>query len=346
MANQDVVVLGAGVGGIGTSLALASSGVRAHLIEREADIGGHAATYCCKALDTCQQCGACLVPERVEAVRTHPLIDVMTETTVTGVSGSAGGFHVATATAGGSGSVDAGAIVLATGIDPFDARRKAHLGFKQAANVMTGLELEEQWRRDGAVRVPSSGQAPTSVAFIQCVGSRDESIGHGYCSRVCCKYAMRMGMLMRQRYPELAVTVFYMDIQSCGKEYDRFSQRCRKEIRFVPAIPVGVEQVNGQVRVRHEDPGVGHLTRETFDLVVLSIGMEPRADAADVADLFGVETDATGFFATPAADELHRSTVPGVFLAGTCHGPMTIAESIAHGQGAAAGVMRFLGARA
>jgi len=238
--------------------------------------------------------------------------------------------------------LDVDAIIVATGFEAFDARQKTSLGYGLYPNVLTGLDLERIFYREGTLKLSDGGQ-PKDIAFVQCVGSRDESLRRGYCSRVCCKYAVRFARLIKHLDPEANVTVFYIDLQTAGKGFAEFFEECRNSIRFVRGIPVEVTGASdGKLRVRFEDLGLGRQLEETFDLVVLSVGISPRRGNWELARILGLNLDEFGFF---EAKDGVETDVEGIFLAGTCQGPKDIPESIAHGAAAAERAMERMACR-
>ena len=346
LRESTVLVIGGGIAGIASALSLAESGAKVHIVEKDTDIGGHGARLCCKATDACRQCGACIVADNIERVRSDPNVSILTRTELASVSGRAGDFHATVFRRDNCEEVplQATAIIVATGFAPFDARHKPQLGYRTCTNVVTGLELEEQVRRTGVVVRPSDGRQPRSVAFIQCVGSRDAHIGNDYCSRVCCKYALRIASLLQTNSSGLAVTIFYMDVQIGGKGFYEFYQSCRKTMRFVRAIPVEIVQNgSGSLEVQYEDEAEGRVVKESFDMVVLSVGMVPGSDAGSLATMLGIGINGNRFFATPDPTETNQTGIDGIFVAGACQGPKDIESSIAHARAAAARVVSRLG---
>ncbi len=344
--ESAALVIGGGIAGIAAALGIAESGVAVSLLEREEEIGGHGLRLCCKATDVCLQCGACIVADKIEQVRANRNVSILTRAELVNLSGAMGAFD-ATIVHDNSDKLRmrTSAIVVATGFAPFDARQKPELGYRACTNVLTGLELEEQIRRTGSIVRPSDGRRPANIAFVQCVGSRSPHIGNDYCSRVCCKYALRMASMLQARIPELDVTVFYMDIQVGGKGFYDFYQSCRNTMRFVRAIPVGVvENSSGFIEVQYEDTARGQIVKEPFDMVVLSVGMVPAADAGTLAATLGIGTNGSRFFASRDATETNLTNVDGIVLAGACQGPKDIEGSVAHAQAAALRVVTQLGA--
>lgn len=242
-------------------------------------------------------------------------------------------------------SLKVGAVVVATGFTPFDPRLKSTYRYGELKNVISGMDLERGKRAFGKVLRPSDGRAPKKVAFIQCVGSRDERLGHLWCSHVCCPYALRTAQAMRYKDPDLDITIFYMDIQNTGNDFPAFYRLCKDQMTFVRNIPVDMYQTDDdRVRTRFmAADGASEAIEDVFDLVVLSVGIMPSDDNAILAEILGTPLDGDGFFA--CADSLNRavSGQAGVFLAGTATGPKTIAESIVHAGQSAGEVMKYLG---
>ncbi|NLG28042.1 MAG: FAD-dependent oxidoreductase, partial [Chloroflexi bacterium] len=178
----------------------------------------------------------------------------------------------------------------------------------------------------------------------QCVGSRDEQAGRGYCSQVCCRYALRLARLLRKRIPDVQITIHKMDLQVSGRDICATWDAARKEgLRVIAGLPAVIRRSTdtpGAVTFLYDDILAAKITQDTYDLVILSTGIQPRADAAHWADAFGIERDAYGFFAT--APDGATTLAPGVFVAGCCGAPRSIAESVAHAQQAAEACHTYL----
>ncbi len=231
---------------------------------------------------------------------------------------------------------EADAIIAAAGFRPFNPKAKPY-GAGVIPNVITNDDLESILRQEGLPKRPSDGAIPGSIAFIQCVGSRDASINHSWCSKVCCGSALRMANLMMSRLPDLKVAVFYIDIQSFGRDFQSFYGDIQQKIRLSRAIPGDIFNSEGdRPRVVFFDNDTDKDAEEVFDMVVLSVGMAPREDAAGLAASLGVPLSNDGFMAPIPADA-------GVFTAGAVSGPKSIAESIADAGRAAMETVRFLG---
>jgi heterodisulfide reductase subunit A len=238
----------------------------------------------------------------------------------------------------------ADAVIVATGFAPFDAARKGTYGYGRFANVINGLDMERIKRQNGFLARPSDGAPAKKIAFIQCVGSRDENLGNLWCSQVCCPYALRSAESLKHKTPDLDITVFYMDIQNTGKSFPVFYESCKNDIRFIRSIPVDIfPEENGDLRMRLFDETQGSPEMEIFDMVILSTGIMPNTDNQKLAGQLDIALDADGFFAF--ANDLNKTatSIDGVFIAGTAQGPKTIADSMTQAGQAAAGVLKYLG---
>lgn len=411
MESKNVLVVGSGIAGVASALELANAGVSVYLIEKEAVVGGHSASFCCKATDICSKCSACVVLDKIKEAVIHPQIRLLTNSTIRQLSGEPGNFRVeitqqpryvdeekciacglctdvcptdpkaiyspfAEATPfsyildeglclrfkgekcglclescptkaiefelkAKEQELSVGAIIVATGFDVFDAREKGSLGYGRYTNVLTGLDLEQIFTREGYLRLPTNGKEPQNIAFIQCIGSRDE--GHGYCSQVCCKYAMKLAGLIKYQNPDTQVTIFYIDLQTAGKGFAQFYEKYKESVRFVRGVPVEILQTSsGELEVRFEDIAQGKVCRDTFDLIVLSVGISPRKNSWDLARILGINLADDGFFDIRHPLSSNETNVDGIFLAGTCQGPKDIPDSIAHGIAAASKVIQAL----
>ncbi|MEW6533052.1 MAG: FAD-dependent oxidoreductase [Thermodesulfobacteriota bacterium] len=236
-------------------------------------------------------------------------------------------------------SLDASSVILATGFKPFDAGEKPRFGYGRVPGVITGLELDQMLRADN-FDVGNGEKALRSVAFIQCIGSRDPRIGRNYCSRVCCGYALRLARLLRSRSPEIEPSMFYMDIQTFDRDFERRLDIARKEVRLIRAIPAEVRSGSeGRPELIYHGPNDEKLY-ESFDLVVLSIGISPNPAIAGLAELLEVPLNEDAFLGVNG-DEVMTGT-SGVFVAGAAQGPKSIEESVSHAIKTAANVASYL----
>jgi heterodisulfide reductase subunit A len=239
-----------------------------------------------------------------------------------------------------SAQIKADAVVLATGFSPFSPESKPY-GYGRFKNVITNLEMERMLRGKGRAVRPSDDRDARRIAFVQCVGSRDAKLGHLWCSKVCCGSALRMAGLVNLRQPEAEITFYYMDVQTFGRDFDTFYPKIREQVRMLRAIPADIYPAEAEgLRVTYLDHQTGDSVQETFDLVVLSVGLLPNKDIDQTASMFNVPLAETGFAPLPEqAVDLNPS---GIFTVGTVSGPMSIAECIANAGMTAGQVARYL----
>ncbi len=244
-----------------------------------------------------------------------------------------------------------GTIILATGYDLFDPSVLKQYGYGRLPNVLTGLEFERLSHASGPTAgkiLLQNGKPPESVAILHCIGSRDENHNE-YCSRVCCMYSLKFAHLIKEK-TNAEVYEFYIDMRAFGKGYEEFYKRLLHE-RVVFIRGKGAEVTNvpetaaerGKLIVKAEDTLLGIVRRIPVDMVILSTGLRPARDAAEVARVFSISRGKDGFFL-----ERHPKLAPvstasdGVFIAGACQGPKDIPDSVAQGGAAAAAALTLL----
>ncbi|MBI5576815.1 MAG: FAD-dependent oxidoreductase [Deltaproteobacteria bacterium] len=241
-----------------------------------------------------------------------------------------------------------GGVVLTPGFEAFDATRRGEFGFGFAPNVLTNVQFERMLSASGPTRGhlvrPSDGTAPKRLAFIQCVGSRDAGCDNDYCSSVCCMAATKEAILAREHEPGLEVTVFFLDLRAFGKDFDRYYERARKQlgVRYVRSFISRTYVMPGtkNLRLVHMTPG-GKQSEEEFDMVVLSLGLEPGASLAEQAKALGVALNRWGFAQTGELAPLD-TTRPGVFVGGAFQEPKDIPDTVMQASAAASRAMSLL----
>ncbi len=363
------VVIGGGVAGMVAALDVADAGFPVYLVEKSDHLGGRVADLN-RVFPTLELVADLLEP-LIERVQTHPNVTVFLNAHVVEVEGYVGNFEVTVGVGsreygvgngeyglgqrpspnrvgngGGETSnlepethqLSVGSIIVATGYDVFDPHRKPELGYGQYPNVITSLEME---RRLAAGDLTGFPKPVRSVAFIQCVGSRDAQVGNLYCSRVCCMYTAKQARLVRELLPEARVTVFFIDVRTFGKGAEEFYDEARaKEVRYRRGNVSEIYRRDGRVVLVAEDTLLGRPIEFEADLVVLAVGMEPRSDTAALSRLLKLPRSADGFFM-----ECHPklrpvdTVVDGVFLAGCCQGPKDIPDTVAQAKAAASSAL-------
>jgi heterodisulfide reductase subunit A len=241
-------------------------------------------------------------------------------------------------------NVHVGSIIVATGFEPFDAKKKGEYGYGRYDNVLTGLEFERLLSAGGPtgghLARLSDGRIPKKIAFIQCVGSRDEKMSNLNCSRVCCMFAIKQAILAKEHVHEIEPYIFYVDIRAYGKGFEEFYERARGEfdIKFirgsVSEIVNNHETKNLIVRV--EDTETEALLEQEFDMVILSTALIPPQDSQLLEQILGVTRTKDGFFDPTDLQLSSVVTSEGrIFIAGVAEGPKDIPDSIAQASAAA-----------
>lgn len=244
--------------------------------------------------------------------------------------------------------LDVGIIIVATGYDIYDPTPIQQYGYGRYPNVLTALELErlldESGPTTGKLYRPSDMKIPGKVAFIQCVGSRDDI--HEYCSGFCCMYTIKNSLILREKYPDLDISIYYMDIRTPSKGYEEFYRRAREEgIKFIQGKPSEIAQDpnNHNLFIYSEDLAKGKAIRDEADIVILSTAAEPRPDSRTLGSKLGVTSGTSGFYmeSHPKLKPIDTPT-EGVFLAGSAQGPKDIPYSVAQGSAASSRASRIL----
>ena len=240
--------------------------------------------------------------------------------------------------------INVGAIIFATGYDLFDVTKYPRYGYGRLSNVIHALEFERLINAAGPthghlIRL-SDGKKPKNIGFVQCVGARDVKLGVPFCSRVCCMYGIKLGIMAKEHNPETEVTIYYADVRAFGKGYEEFYQMARKRY--------GIHFVNGRVGEIMEDRETHNLSlmsddivnnklvKAEHDLIVLSPGIQPSNCSESVYEQIGVSLDDEGF-----VEDAHPFLGPvntrnrGIFVCGCSDGPKDIPDSVAAGSAAA-----------
>ncbi|MGB9887842.1 MAG: FAD-dependent oxidoreductase, partial [Moorellales bacterium] len=239
-----------------------------------------------------------------------------------------------------------GAVIAAPGYSLYEAERSGEYGYGFYPNVITSMEFERLLSSTGPTQGelvrPSDGAHVRRVAFIQCVGSRDEARAAEYCSAICCMYATKEAIIAKEHDPRVEPTIFYLDMRSYGKNFDRYVDSAKA---------AGVRYVRSMISAVKEDPltknltiryvADGELKEEEFELVVLSVGVRPPVAARELARALGIELDRYGFALTDPLRPV-ATTREGIFVAGAFQGPRDIPETVMNASAAAAAAAEFL----
>jgi heterodisulfide reductase subunit A len=231
------------------------------------------------------------------------------------------------------------AVILATGFAPFDPSSMGSYHYSEYADVLTALEFERLISGTGPaggreLRRISDGEMPENIAFIQCIGSRDQE--HDYCSSACCMHSLKEAMMVKELHPEIKVTIFFMDMRAFGKGYHRYYEEAMDGgIRFVRSRAPGIRKTEDEKLLINYVNEKDESYTETFDIVVLATGQKTPDKSGEVAEVLGIDINEHGFF-TPKNGLQCMTTKPGVFACGSCSGPKDIPDSVAEASCAAA----------
>ncbi len=245
--------------------------------------------------------------------------------------------------------LEVGSLILACGTKEFDARLKGEYGYGIFPNVITSIEFERILSASGPtgghVQRPSDQAVPKKIAILQCVGSRDASVGNEHCSAVCCMQASKDAIIASEHVPGLQSTIFYMDVRAYGKGFDRFVDRAQQQhgARFLCGRIASVESDprTNDLKIQYIAQD-GSVHSEMFDMLVLSVGLQSSESARETARRVGVKLDASGFIAIEATAPVDTSRA-GVFVCGSVSGPKDIPESVMEASGAASAAAAVIG---
>jgi heterodisulfide reductase subunit A len=240
--------------------------------------------------------------------------------------------------------LEADAVLMATGFDLFEARKKEEYGYGIYDNVITSADLEKMFASDNLKL--KNGTIPETIGLIHCVGSRDEIVGNFYCSKLCCVTAVKQAIEIRELLPESKVFCFYMDMRMGGAFYEELYREAQEKwsVNFIRGkVSEASETIDNKLQIKVEDTLAGRPLRIKLDLLVLMAGMEMSEGGKRIAEISGMTTGENRFFsATDNHTGSNMSNIDGVFYAGTCTAPMNVTETISHARSAVVEVIDYL----
>ena len=239
-------------------------------------------------------------------------------------------------------------VVIATGFNLFDPLKIPKYGFGKFNNIITSMQMERQLaptRPFNTILRPGDGKVPDKIAYVLCTGSRDASVGNPICSQICCMYSIKQAQLLMGALPMADVTIYYLNIRSFGKGFEEFYEQAKgMGVNFIKGkIGRISEKENGNLMLRYEDINENCVAEAEHDLVVLSVGILPNTDSNSFFQEEGIKLDPFNFISQsdPLANPA-RTSMEGVFVAGTSSGPMDIPDSILSAGAASAEAISYL----
>lgn len=331
----NIVIIGGGIAGMEAAKALLVLGYSPMLIESSKFLGGHVASWHRLFPD---MSSAKNLVSRLESEINGT--SILLGTKVISLNRLADGYSLKLSNGN---VVNASALLVATGFSLFDATKKEEYGYGVYDRVITNSDLEA-WlsgRKDD--RVPD---APESVGFVHCVGSRDLKACNAQCSKVCCANAIKQAIEMKERFPYAKVYCFYMDLRLFGKKYEDFYINAQRDyaVQFIRGRVSEVgETVDGRLQLKAEDTLSGKPLKVKLDLLVLMSGIVRNQSIGDLVTMAGLETDSDGFLRSIDNEySVIESNRPGIFYAGACTGPKTVPETVAEARSAALAIHSYL----
>jgi len=336
--SKHVVVIGAGIAGLEAASVLDSMGHSITLIEKEDTPGGHVDRW--HELFPNRRPGREVLEMLYEKLRDSIQFQYGKE--ITSIKPFSGKFIV---TASDGWVTNADAVLMATGFDLFDARKKEEYGYGIYDHVITSADLEDIFRQGEGLN-PRLGKAPQRIGFVHCVGSRDEKAGNIYCSKVCCVTAVKQAIEIKELYSAVEVYCFYMDLRMFGRHYEELYKEAQEKynIQFIRGrLSEASENRQGGVVVKVEDTLLGKPLKITMDLLVLMSGMVAPPGIVKMRNKLGLTKEEDGFLSPlDAHARPNESEVPGLFMAGTSSGPKTITDTLNDARSAALAIDKYL----
>jgi heterodisulfide reductase subunit A len=324
-----VVVAGGGVAGMAAAQMLDRHGLEVHLFETSDHLGGNSVQWACMATNHCNYCGACLSDEMVEQIAHRPGIQVHLDSELTAIVREDGQYRV-TAEGKSRQELSAHGIIWATGMTPFDPARIESLQYGRHPRILTTADLNHRLRSDTLSELLGEKSNP-AIAFLQCIGSRNRSLGNDYCSQVCCKVALRQADKLHQLMPEAGLTICHIDLQWIGKQIRDQVRELADRIELLHGVPgeILVDPDTDRLITVHNDPAGGDRMARSFDLIVLAVGMRPAKGVDTLLGPMGIPFDDWGFVSGKA------ELPPRIHVAGAAKFPTNIANARQQGINAA-----------
>jgi heterodisulfide reductase subunit A2 len=336
--KKSVIVIGGGIAGMEAASVLSRKDIDVILIEKESQLGGHVRQW-----DR-------LFPNRRKSDEVIDYIEnnlnngvsISLNSTITKIENKESSFLFKFE---GKEDLCVDAVLLATGFDLFDCRKKEEYGYGIYDNVMTSAEVEYIFR-SGKTLTTFDGKQPSRVGIIHCVGSRDEKVGNIYCSKVCCITGVKQSIEIREQLPHAEVFCFYMDLRMFDRHFEEVYLEAQQkwDIHFIRGrLSEAAENADRSLVLKVEDTLAGLPLKLNVDLLILLAGFMPSPETKRISAMLGLREGEDGFL-DPKDEHIHANatSVPGVFLAGAVKGPVSVQNTIADARAAAVQIENYL----
>lgn len=337
----DVIIIGGGIAGLDTACNLQDSGYDVLILEKEKSIGGNVQHW--DTLFPTKRKASDITQYYTEQIRKRG-ITIYLNTLVNSIKKQDDGtFEIHTSR---EVSFKSKSVVIATGYSLFNAQRKEEYGYGIYSNVFTSADLEKHLRINSNPFVSPTQQTLKQVAFIHCVGSRDEKSGNHYCSKVCCVTAVKQAIKIKQLSPTTNVFCFYMDLRMYGPGFEEMYREAQEVwgIQFIRGrLSEVAENIDGTLQLKAEDTLAARPFKISVDMLVLMVGMESQKTSAMFTESCKLACASNRFIDTLDHHlQPNATNVEGLFTAGACSGPSSVVDSLNHAKSASHAVRKFL----
>lgn len=331
---KKVIIIGGGIAGMQTAIRLCDKEVKPLIIEKDAELGGKLRNW--HVLFPSFTPASEVLTELKRKIKNCG-IETMTSTEVKS-------FTSKSVTLADGRKLDCDSVVVSTGFTFFDARIKEEYGYGIYDNVVTSVDLERMFN-EGRVSC-KDGSAPRRIAFLHCVGSRDEKVCQQHCSKVCCVTGVKQAMEIKRLFPEADVFNFYMDIRMFGPGYEEMYRQAQQDcnIHFVRGrISEASPTIDSRIQIKAEDTLTGRPLRMNIDMLILLVGMCSNDSNVDFAETTGLHRTVSGFMAPKDMFTNNtKSNIDGIFYAGAVTAPKSVGETLNDGDAAANAIANYL----
>ena len=336
MSQKKIIIIGGGPAGLEAAYHLARHDYNVTVLEKDTEPGGHIKKDLTLFPDFAN---AGEIIKVLSGKMAHPNIELKTGCTVNELSKDGDKWFVKS---NNNTCYSGDAVLLATGFDTFDATRKEELGYGIYDNIVTSVEFERKLK-EGKI-LTTEGNVPQRIAFLNCVGSRDEKTGNKYCSRICCMNGVKLAVSFKELVPTAEAYCFYIDMRMNGQHYEELYRTAQEKynVTFIRGrISEAAATYNNKIQLKSEDTLAGLPLKITVDMLVLMVGMESSKHTKLLSWQNGIMGE-YGFAASLGINSQDNLTKKeGLFLAGTCKRPLSFSETISDAGAAAIQIMEY-----